>query len=257
MEDPLGLSEQKGKTASKVDGNSHIPLYSQIAGLLLTAINEGHYREGEKLPTEIELCDVYGVSRITARKAIQELALLGRVERKQGKGTFVLPPQVSMYAMAMDGFGGFAAHSSGVSTRRIISKRFDDATEKEANWLSIEPGTAIQELVRSFSLEGVPIMLDRALYSAVRYPGLVEEVREGDSTYQLLWDRFKSRASAVDKEITYTVARPEEATLLQCNIGEPLFFINKTVYGEAGQIIHHAISLVVASRVKLTFTYKR
>ncbi len=256
MGDPL-IHEKVKPFSFKLDSISSVPLYSQITGYFLAAINEGRYREGDKLPTEQDICEMFDVSRITARKAVQELVDLGKVERKQGKGTFILSSQVSMYALAMDGFGGFAAHSAGVSKTQIVSKRFGAATEKEAAWLKIKPGSPIQELVRSLSLDGVPIMLDRALYSQERFPGLIDDLQDSDSTYARLSKRYQCTIHAIDKEISYTLARPDEAATLQCNVGEPLYFISKSVMDKEKNIIHHAISLVVASRVKLTFSYSR
>lgn len=257
MGDPL-VHEKTPETLSfQLDSVSSVPLYSQITGYFLSAINGGHFREGDKLPTEQEICDMFGVSRITARKAVQELVDLGKVERKQGKGTFILSSQVSMYAMAMDGFGGFAAHSMGVTKTHIASKRFGLATDKEAAWLKINPGSPIQELVRTLSLDGVPIMLDRALYSQDKYPGLIDNLQDSDSTYTRLARRFQCTIHAIEKEVSYTLARPDEASTLQCSVGEPLYFIRKSVMDREKNIIHHAISLVVASRVKLTFSYSR
>lgn len=257
MGDHLALDTPTDMLSFKLDSVSSIPLYSQITNHFLAAINEGHFREGDKLPTEQEICGMFGVSRITARKAVQELADLGKVERKQGKGTFILSSKVSMYAMALDGFSRFAAHSMGFTQTRIISKRFGHATQKEALWLGVKPGSPIQELMRILTLDGIPIMLDRALYSQERFPELIDDLQDSDSTYQRLAERYHCIIHAIDKEVSYTLIRPGEADILQCSVGEPLYFINKSVMDKQGEVIHHAISLVVASRVKLTFSYSR
>lgn len=257
MGDPSIHENMSDPLSYRLDSVSSVPLYSQITSYFLSAINEGLFREGDKLPTEQEICDMFGVSRITARKAVQELVDLGKVERKQGKGTFILSSQVSMYALAIDGFGGFAAHSMGVTNTHIVSKRFGLATEKEAGWLHIKPGSPIQELTRTLLLDGTHIMLDRALYSQEKFPGLIYDMQDSDSTYTRLSKRFGCTVQAVDKEVSYTLARPDEAAILQCIVREPMFFIRKTVMDQHGSIIHHAISLVVASRVKLTFFYSR
>lgn len=253
------LTPEKEKVASSVnlDVSSSVPLYSQIAGSFLSAIREGRYRDGEKLPSEKEICDLYNVSRITARKAVQELADMGKVERKQGKGTFVVSGQVEIMAMALGGFGGFAAHYQGNSHAVIISKRFGNASEKEAAWLNIKAGDPIEELVRCLIFKGSPIMLDRALYSESRFPHLIDDLKDDDSTYALMKDKYSTTIHSVEKEISYTLARPHEASVLQCMVGEPLYFINKSVFDQEHKVIHHSISLAVASRVKLTLSYSR
>lgn len=244
-------------SSTLLDVSSSVPLYSQIAGVFLSAIREGRYRDGEKLPSEKEICDQYNVSRITARKAIQELADMGKVERKQGKGTFVVSGQVEIMAMALGGFGGFAAHYHGDAHSVIVSKRFDNATEKEAAWLGINTGEPIEELVRCLIFKGAPIMLDRALYSEHRFPNLIVDLKDNDSTYSLMKEKYATTIYAVEKEISYTLARPHEASVLQCVVGEPLYFINKSVFDQDHHVVHHAIGLAVASRVKLTLSYSR
>jgi GntR family transcriptional repressor for pyruvate dehydrogenase complex len=64
-------------------------LRSQVYGKLKEQLMKGAWKEGEKLPSEHELCDMFGVSRVTIRGAIQQLEILGLVETKQGGGTFV------------------------------------------------------------------------------------------------------------------------------------------------------------------------
>ncbi len=66
------------------------PLYSQIADDLRFKIVSGEWGEGEKIPPELDLCKIYEVSRITIRKAIDELVREGRLYRERAKGTFVL-----------------------------------------------------------------------------------------------------------------------------------------------------------------------
>lgn len=69
--------------------NTSIPLYVQVAEDLLDNIRIGKWKEGDKIPTEVDLCSIYDVSRITIRKAIDELVKEGLLYRKRGKGTFV------------------------------------------------------------------------------------------------------------------------------------------------------------------------
>ena len=80
-----------------VEANSVFPLYKQIVRALSDSIANGTYRPGDKLPTEAELIEQFGVSRITVRSAIKEMEDAGLVERARGKGTFV-SSDTQMYA---------------------------------------------------------------------------------------------------------------------------------------------------------------
>ncbi len=73
---------------------SRVPMHRQIAHQLREAISKGEYALGDRIPTEPELSEHFGVSRITARQAVEHLVRDGVVVRKQGKGTFVQGPLV-------------------------------------------------------------------------------------------------------------------------------------------------------------------
>lgn len=66
-----------------------LPLYQQLAELLKEGISTGRYKQGQKLPTELELCELYHVSRNTVRGALRQLEKENLLLRQQGKGTFV------------------------------------------------------------------------------------------------------------------------------------------------------------------------
>ncbi|MDU5109172.1 MAG: GntR family transcriptional regulator [Clostridium sp.] len=72
-----------------IDKNSPIPIYYQLKNDLITKISEGIWKPGECIASERELCEVYGVSRMTIRQAIGELVQEGILLRIKGKGTFV------------------------------------------------------------------------------------------------------------------------------------------------------------------------
>ena len=65
------------------------PRYHQVYVTLRTWVRDGTYKPGEQIPTEPQLCEMFGVSRITVRKAIDNLAKEGWLLRQQGRGTFV------------------------------------------------------------------------------------------------------------------------------------------------------------------------
>ena len=84
--------KQPANTSSIIDYNSVIPLYEQVANALRADIQGGAFDATKRLPTEEELAEKYGISRITVRRAVGDLVEEGLVEKKQGKGTFIRTP---------------------------------------------------------------------------------------------------------------------------------------------------------------------
>jgi GntR family transcriptional regulator len=74
---------------TSLDRNSPVPLYYQVKQILLEKLDKGTWKPGDLVPSEQELQELYGVSRITVRQALTELTHEGRFERHRGQGTFV------------------------------------------------------------------------------------------------------------------------------------------------------------------------
>ena len=96
MKERLVVNEMKqpANTSSIIDYNSVIPLYEQVANALRADIQGGAFDATKRLPTEEELAEKYGISRITVRRAVGDLVEEGLVEKKQGKGTFIRTPKM-------------------------------------------------------------------------------------------------------------------------------------------------------------------
>ena len=89
-----------------IDRSSPIPIYHQLKSLIRERIENGHWRPGDRLPTEYEFCERYAISRAPVRQALAQLAQDGLLRRHAGLGTFVSDaapmlavPEVSIQAM--------------------------------------------------------------------------------------------------------------------------------------------------------------
>ena len=72
-----------------IDHNSMNPLYQQVSNQILSDVASGEFSVNKRLPTEKEMSEQYGVSRITVRRAVSDLVVRGVLVRRQGKGTFL------------------------------------------------------------------------------------------------------------------------------------------------------------------------
>ena len=88
----------------KVEYDNLSPLYDQVRHRLLRDIKEERFLRGSYLPSEPDLCERYGVSRITVRRAVQELCAEGYLKRMHGRGTLVTEPKVKQTLVSLSGF---------------------------------------------------------------------------------------------------------------------------------------------------------
>ena len=240
----------------KLNNSSSTPLYDQLKQILKEAIDQGEYKSGDRLPNESELCDLYGVSRITVRRAIQDLADEGFLERKQGKGTFVTRTKITRELVSIDGFTDFSKQIGKNPSKRILACEEMKATPEIAEALQIGIDSPVLKLVRIMSIDHQPFVIDIAHYSLERFPNLMTHFTEHESTYEVLKNIYhiNIKSGSSKKIITVMPASVLEAEYLDCEIGETLFNIDKTVFDEKGAPIHISNFKTPTKMIALTIT---
>jgi GntR family transcriptional regulator len=126
-----------------LERNRDLPLYRRIERDLLTQIVEGHLEPGQIVPPERELCEYYGVSRITVRRAIRELETTGYVQRKQGKGTFVSRSRIRREMGRLISFSEELRMQGRVPSSRLLNLQHCPADAATASLLHLEEGDPI------------------------------------------------------------------------------------------------------------------
>lgn len=92
-----GFAKKGGDWMEHRYGGKQLTKCDYVADELKKQIASGEYKEGDQLPPEPELCQMFGVSRITVREALKKLNMMGLVDIRQGKGTFVRPIDLSLF----------------------------------------------------------------------------------------------------------------------------------------------------------------
>lgn len=226
--------------------NNSIPLYEQLQAIIRDNILSGMYAPGERMPSEPELGKSFGVSRITVRRAIEELEKGGLLERKQGRGTFV---RYNKVRGTMDSIMGFTDSLSGMglNPRRVIhSKYIVPADAGIASTLCILRGAPVVELKRTMCDDTKPILYDECYYPLERFPGMLEKLHEDVSTYQLIREEYGVLMTRAHKCFNVEIADEEICKYLNCKLGDPLFSIFKVAYDEEDVPVHISKSRVLA-----------
>ena len=113
----------------KIDRQSPVPLYFQLAGLLTEDITRGRWSPVDRLVSEAEMCDSYGVSRATVRQALQRLENEGLIERVKGR----VPTLVGVSSLTTERTVHHARHAEklGASAVMILPMSYWKLTDKE------------------------------------------------------------------------------------------------------------------------------
>lgn len=238
----------------KLNKVSPKPLYEQLMDVIKRDIQEGIYSIGAQLPTEPELCEKYGVSRITTRRAITELVDQGILQKLHGKGTFVTNNKLKRELVAVNGFTEFLLQSGKTPQTRILSKKKAVATWRQAEALRVELEEPLLELRRLHLIQDEPIHYETSYYSQKRFPDLDQHIGDSHSTYRIIKEIYGVQAVSNIKTINIVSATAEQARLLNCTQDIPLFEVEKVAFDQDGVPIHFSLSLLPSNKVSFTIT---
>src|SRR5580692_8814204 len=135
-------------------------LYARVETVLAGEITDGDLKVGDQLPTEDSLVARFGVSRITVRRAIQNLVSRGLVEIRRGKGTFVAAPKIMQDLKELSGFVEDMHALGHQPTARVIAKEIVPANATVARQLALTRGERVVRIRRVRLADGVPLSFD-------------------------------------------------------------------------------------------------
>jgi GntR family transcriptional regulator len=228
------------------------PAHAQIEERLAEAIASGNLGPGERLPPEREMAGELGVSRMTLRQALGSLARRGLVVRVRGRhgGTFVARPKIERDMTALAGLTEQLRRQGHHAGARLLSTRIGGAGKRTAGALQLEVGDQVCEVVRLRLSDGEPLAIERSLFPASRFPGLLQCPLEG-SLYELLEERYGEQPRRAVERLEPLVADSREAEILQVKPGAPLLQVERTAYDADGTPIEYARDLFRGDRTRV------
>lgn len=208
---------------------SRIPMYLQIQQGMLAQIQQQILKPGQQLPTELDLAQQYQVSRITAKRALDELVRQGLAFRKQGKGTFVAHTRIR----DISGFGSFSEdiRSRGLtpSSRVLLFSEMSPGKDIQEK-LQINDDDKVYLLKRLRLANNEAVAVENAYLPCKFYPGLLEEDLAQNSLYSIFSEKYKKTPTWADAEMEATSANVEEAKLLFLEVGKPVLKARRVTF---------------------------
>lgn len=217
-----------------VDRERPEPLYHQLATALRERILSGEWPPGTKIPTEDQLGEMYGVSRVTIRSAVRTLVEAGFLERGQGRGTFVREPTLTA---GERGLLSFSDEMRALGLRpgsRMLELDTVPAPAGVAERLALEPRAPVHRIRRLRTGDGRPIGLQTAHLPAERFVHLPEAMNEGASLYRVLQDRYGVVLGQARETFSVTQLAARDARTLGVEPGACAFHVERVAVDEHG-----------------------
>jgi GntR family transcriptional regulator len=200
------------------------PLHHQIKENIRRQIVSGRWRTNHPLPSETELCDHFGVSRGTLRRALGDLEHEGLIVRRQGRGTFVSQPKFEGSVL-----GSYRNYRVGAvphdATSRLLGIDRIPASPDIQRLLQLGKRERVYEVRRLQFMEGVPITLSTSFIPAALAPGLDKLDLEHELFYGLLEQRYGFAFLRAEEFLEPVIADDVVARHLDLAPGSAVFLV--------------------------------
>lgn len=228
------------------------PLYNQTAEALRARISQNAWKQGERLPSEAQLCAEFGVSSITMRRAVATLVAEGLLVRLQGKGTFVAtdhgivhgPPHLTSFTQDMQ-LRGWR------STARVLDLRTERALARVGPKLGLMPGAPVHVVSRVRLADETPVAVQTAYVPALLFPGLEVHDFGRESLYEVLQREYGVKPAGATEVYRASTVVAEEAALLEVEPNSPAFRVERLTSDSTGRRIELVESVIRGDRYTL------
>jgi GntR family transcriptional regulator len=223
-----------------MDRTSRVPYYVQLKEILQEQIESEALRPGDRLPSETELCERFGVSRVVVRQALSELVHEGLVVREQGKGSFVAQPKISeALVQRLTGFYEDMAGRGLRPTSEVLRQEVVPATAALARYLRVETRAELMVIDRLRFVRGEPLVLVSTYIPRHFCPHLLTT----DLRHRSLYDVLRTEAGLViargRRWIEAVAATPRQASLLRVEKGAPLIRLESVSFLADGRPVEY------------------
>ncbi|HEX8919576.1 MAG TPA: GntR family transcriptional regulator [Chloroflexota bacterium] len=239
------------------DGAAPIPLYRRIRDELKARIEAGEYKPWDRLPSELELARMYGVSRITSRQALDLLGSEGLLVRRQGMGSFVTARRVTQPLVRLTDFVEDMAEAGLQPESRVLGFGAEPASAVVAEMLGLSVETSVYRLDRLRLADGSPIALDWTWLPPQFGRLLIDQDLTQRTIYGILEQDYGIPVVSGEYTIAGFVAEEIQAELLQVPSGSPFLVFDRISYTSSDKPVYYQKRFYRADRVQYRLSLQR
>lgn len=212
-----------------IDGK--IPKYYFIKQSIAKKIESEEFDTNHPIPSEKELMEMYGVSRITIRKAIDELVLEGYLYKIQGKGTYVKTEEGGSNLFSIVSNTEDILRLGLEPTKKTIISERMQVSVKRAKLLEIDPAESIYMLGRIMFANKEPVNYTISYIPEKLFPNLLNHNFDQESLYQILQSEYGVRITKARRTVEAILAKDEIAEYLEIAENSPIILFRCVTYG--------------------------
>lgn len=246
----------KGSELPMLDKHSTVPMYAQIESYLKARILTGGYRVGEAIPSERELTEQFGVSRMTVRQSITNLVTEGLLYREKGRGTFVTNEKVEQPLSKLTSFTEDMFSRGMTPSNKLLGFERIKPTKEIIKKLHLSKNQDVFEVTRIRYADDVPMAIERSFLPVHLMKELNEEALN-ESLYAFVEKDGTQVISHASQRMEAALVTSEDALLLQIELPSAIITIERISYLTNEQPFEIVHSTYRADRYKFTSEIRR
>jgi len=237
--------------------SSSTPLYRQLDSIMRNKVTSGEWKPHEIIPSENELARLYGLSRMTARLVVSQLAREGLLYRVHGKGTFVAEKKITAHSLSYVGIREQMEEMGYQTMTRILQIKRGPATEKIAERFNLDQADDFCMIERLRLLEGDPFSLHYTYIPSSLCPGLEKHDMTGRQLCDILREDYGLVRRHVVETLESIAATKYESDLLEVKKDFHLLMLKNFISDENGRPFEFSKILFRGDKIKLRFVYDK
>lgn len=237
-----------------IDRESAIPYYCQLMEIVQQQIGAGALKEGERIPSELEMSTSFRVNRHTVRQAIGELCRTGVLYKAKGRGTFVAKPLLDLVEYRLSPKNRFTENiyqAGKIPGSRVLRREeiVPAANVREA--LDLAPDETVYALDILRLADRQPFLLSKMYLPVKHLPGFIELTNEFTSLFAI-FEKYGIKPQRVKSFIRATFPTPEEASALDIPGNMPVLKIENVLKTQDDILIEYNVSCYRGDLAKIS-----
>lgn len=237
-----------------LDPESPLSLYHQLTRVLIARIRSGEWKVDERMPTERDLCELFGVSRITVRQALEELEREGWIVRRQGKGTFPRTPPIVQRLQSFYSFSEEIRKLGMSPGAELLEFTRCTGPEDARVALRIEPSDELFRIRRLRLADGEPFALETSYVPVSVCPSLSGSMISQSGLYRSIQAVCGIEVAEAEETFEAKTVDRSDADVLHMRHGDAALRLVRTAGTATGRPVEYCISVIRGDRYKYRVT---
>lgn len=243
MPDKFPVNQLNQHIDRHIDKNSPVPYHYQLREILRAEIMSNRWQDGDQLPSENELREMFQVSRTTVRQALAALVTEGLLTRDKGLGTFVSAPKfVEAWSGTSIGFSDSLSQQGIMVETKVLELKIVAAPHVVREELLLHAEERVYFLRRLRYILKQPVLVVQSFLPEKVFPNLDRLDFTNKSLYEMLRQTYGTHIARAKRSIEAIAADEDTARLLAVDPGFPIMYIENTAYMPDGRPIEYYIA---------------